>query len=33
MENRTSELNVTKMTGAFSHALLTSLAFEVSVDG
>ena len=32
VENRTSELNMTKVTGTFGHTLLTSLAFEVSID-
>lgn len=33
VKDRTSKLNVTKMTRTFGHAFLTSLAFEVSVDG
>jgi hypothetical protein len=33
MEDGSGELNVTEMSGTLCHALLTRLAFEVSVDG
>jgi hypothetical protein len=31
--HRLGKLDVTKVTGAFSHSLLTSLTFESSIDG
>ena len=33
MKDWTSELNVTEMTWTFGHSFLTSLTFEISVDG